>query len=153
MIFKSIYDLSVKGGKHMKKYGVTLVAIVIILLFLLPAAAFAGKKSKKRSSGYWRSKETIIISKAVGERKWLLGKIKGNGNVITVKLEHLTNPSDHYQLETSTNKFGHYAFSDVGQGNPSEYKLVIYSGDTMVKQVSLKGIRRGGTVPDIAVGW
>ncbi len=82
-----------------------------------------------------------------------MGRIKGNSNVITVKLENLTNPESGYQMETSTNKFGYYAFSNNGQGHPSNYKLVIYRGNTIVKQISLKGIRSGGRVPDIKLNY
>jgi len=88
-----------------------------------------------------------MISKSVGERWWVFGRIKGNHSVVTVVLESLWDSQP--LLDTSTNKFGYYAFSDVGQGNPSDYKLVIYSGDTEVKRVSLKGIRKGRRIPDI----
>ncbi|QTA84853.1 hypothetical protein [Desulfonema magnum] len=136
----------------MKKYFVKLVLILMILLLVPATSALSGKK-KRSGSQSWRSPESIMISKAVGEKRWLLGRIKGNSQVITVKLEPLTNPETGYQMETSTNKFGYYAFSNKGQGRPSNYKLVIYRGNTIVKQVSLKGIRSGGRVPDIKLNY
>lgn len=131
----------------MKKFFVKLIIVLMVLMLLPVGDALCGKKKKHSSSNAWRSPESRMISKAVGERWWVFGRIKGNHNVITVVLEPLR--SSDPLLDTSTNKFGYYAFSDVGQGNPSNYKLVIYSGDTEVKRVSLKGIRKGKRVPDI----
>ncbi|OQX24335.1 MAG: hypothetical protein BWK80_21315 [Desulfobacteraceae bacterium IS3] len=153
--------------KHLGKLAV----IFIMVLLLLPAedGLCAGKKKKSaakaayksgktvrksaaKTGGYKRSRESTIISNAVNEKKWLLGKIiGGGGNVVTVQLEHRTSPTTHYRQDLSTNKFGFYAFSDMGQGSPSEYKLIILSGHNEVKQVSLKGIRAGGRVPDITI--
>ncbi|GEM_PF-2484089 len=154
----------------MKQLG-KLAVIFIMVLLLLPVeeGLCAGKKKKSaakatyksgkivrksaaKTGGYKRSRESIIISNAVNEKKWILGKIiGGGGNVVTVQLEHRTSPTTHYRQDLSTNKFGFYAFSDMGQGSPSEYKLIIFSGYNEVKQVSLKGIRAGGRVPDITL--
>jgi len=135
----------------MKKKLVKLLLIVMALSLLPVADGFCGKKKKRHRSKnpavLGRSPESRTIARAVGERWWVHGKIRGNGNVVTVILESLNGSG--YQLDTSTNKYGEYAFSNVGQGNPSDYKLLIYSGDRVVKQVSLKGIRKGRRVPDI----
>ncbi len=152
----------------MRKHVISVLVIVLaIFLMLPPTDGFCGKK-KKRSASKARvtskvnqsggtSRESRIIYRAVGENWWIYGRIKGNGNVVTVKAKHLTDPSRDYEFDTSTNKRGQYAFSDVGQGDPGEYKLIIYSGDREVKQVSLRGIRgvrgahRGLRIPDISV--
>ncbi len=132
----------------MKKIFVKLLTVLLILMFIPAGDALCGKK---KSDDAWRSEESRFVSKLVKERWWVYGKIKGNHHVITISLEHLTDPGFIYPQDTSTNKFGYYAFSDKGQGRPSEYKLVIYSGDTIVKQVSLKGVRKGRRVPDISL--
>ncbi len=140
------------------------VIILAVFLILPPTDGFCGKK-KKRSTGSkarvtskvnqtgGTSRESRIISRAVGERWWVFGRINGNGDVVTIVAQHITDPSRRYHLDTSTNKRGQYAFSDVGQGDPGEYKLIIYLGqsETEVKQVSLRGIRKGGRVPDISI--
>ncbi|MDM8522219.1 hypothetical protein QUF80_02510 [Desulfococcaceae bacterium HSG8] len=96
---------------------------------------------------------TFLPANALSEKRWIWGRIKGNtsGEVVTLVLEHISSPKNAYRLDTSTNKFGQYAFSDEGQGSPSNYKLIISIGNTIVKQVSLKGIRVGGRVPDIVL--
>ncbi len=132
----------------MKKYFVKLLLILMALILLPTADAFCGKK-KHPAKRSWSSPESRIISTAVGEKWWVHGKIRGNHDVITVVLEHRTDSQQYQRQETSVNKFGQYAFSDMGQGRPSAYKLIIYRGDRIVKQVSLKGIRKGGRVPDI----
>lgn len=153
----------------MRKHVISVLVIVLaIFLMLPPTDGFCGKK-KKRSSGSkarvtskvnqsgGTSRESRIISRAVGERWWIFGRVRGNGNVVTIKAKHLTDPSRDYEFDTSTNKRGQYAFSDVGQGDPGEYKLIIYSGDREIKQVSLRGlktvrgIRNGLRIPDISI--
>lgn len=134
----------------MKKRFFAKLILILMAFMLIPGIVFSGQK-KKSSVGKtsWRSPESRIISRAVKERWWVHGRIRGNNNVVTVRLEHLRNPDYDYPYETSTNKFGFYAFSDIGLGDPSEYKLIVYSGNREVKQVSLKGVRKGGRVPDI----
>ncbi len=85
------------------------------------------------------------------ERLWVSGKVKGNlqGKVITVRL--VPAKSSNYEIETSLNKYGWYAFSDAGQGKPGNFKLIVYRGDREVAKVSLKGVGVGGRAPDITL--
>lgn len=98
---------------------------------------------------------TLLPTNALSEKRWIWGRIKGApvGEVVTVVLVDVNDPGHGYEADTSTNKFGDYAFSDVGQGSPSDYKLIIYVGDQMVKQLSLRGVRIGGRVPTIRLGY
>ncbi len=98
---------------------------------------------------------TLLPTNALSEKRWVWGRIKGNpmGEVVTMVVMDVNDPGHGYQAETSTNKFGDYAFSDAGQGSPSNYKLIIYVGDQMVKQLSLRGIRIGGRIPTIRLGY
>ncbi|GBC59992.1 hypothetical protein DENIS_0934 [Desulfonema ishimotonii] len=115
----------------MKKYLVGLILILTIFA-LLPAHAFAGK---------W----------------WLLGTVRGNKikeAVITLKLVRLGDTTENHVAVTSTNKYGQYAFSDPGEGQPpSAYKLVVFVGYDQITEVSLKGIRPGGRVQPITINW
>lgn len=90
----------------------------------------------------------VCQDKSPKEKPWIMGKIKGNtrGQVITIILVNL---STNQRMETSLNKYGWYAFSDMGQGRPADHKLIIYAGETEVKQVGLSGVRAGGKVPEI----
>ena len=108
----------------MKKYGVFFLAIIL----MFSVNAFAGK-----------------------EKVWILGKVIGNAQnqVVTVKL--MGKHDEHEYANTSTNKFGWFAFSNFDLGNPSNYRLVLYVGEQRVKDVGLQGVASGGRVPDIHV--
>lgn len=83
---------------------------------------------------------------AVSAKWWLMGRVKGAppDQVVTLKLVPLSGQG--YSTVTSTNKFNDYAFSDMGQGPPSQYKLEVYVGFTKVKEISLQGVPKGGRV-------
>ncbi len=106
---------------------------VFIIVFVLVSAANAADRH------------------SFSERMWLSGKIKGGirGKVVTVVLVNLKSGTVH--TETATNKYGWYAFSDMGQGSPSKYKLVIYQEHEKVKQLELKGVSKGGWAPVITI--
>ncbi len=99
----------------------------------------------------------VLLLAAVGysqekyhEKYWLQGKVKGNirGRVITLELVDM---NGNFQAETSANKFGWYAFSAMNRGKPSEYKIIVYAGNSRIKTVSLKGVRAGGYAPAITI--
>ena len=94
---------------------------------------------------------TAWCEQASRERLWVSGKVKGNmqGKVITLRLVSVQN--SNYQIETSLNKYGWYAFSDAGQGKPGNFKLIVYRGQREVTKVSLKGVAVGGRAPDITL--
>ncbi len=86
------------------------------------------------------------------ENFWISGRVAGNihSQVITLELVSISG-STSYETVTSVNKYGWYAFSDEGQGDPSNFKLVVYKGKRVVKEVSLSNVKRGGRVPDIRI--
>ncbi len=88
-----------------------------------------------------------LSTHAFKETIWLKGKVRGNagGEVVTLILERIGGGGP--EMETSTNKFGQFAFSDMGQGSPSDYRLVVLVGSREVKRVSLSGVSKGGFVP------
>lgn len=86
------------------------------------------------------------------ENFWISGRVAGNihSRVITLEVVSIRGNSS-YETVTSANKYGWYAFSDEGQGPPSNFKLVVYKGKRVVKEVSLSNVKRGGRVPDIRI--
>lgn len=85
------------------------------------------------------------------EKFWISGRVTGNtkAQVITLRLVSLSGGG--YTDETSTNKYNWYAFSDNGQGPPSNYRLIVFAGNTIIKNVSLTNIKSGGRVADIHI--
>lgn len=100
---------------------------------------------------------TLMATAALASKWWILGTVTGNRSrdaVVTLRLVRQGNPDYQYVVETSTNKYGQYAFSNPGQNlPPSAYKLVVYVGDDRVTEVGLDGVRPGGRVPPIAIHW
>jgi hypothetical protein len=88
---------------------------------------------------------------AYKEQYWLRGKIRGYSQYDVVTVELINVSTGYVEIETSANKFGVYAFSDVRRGHPSQYKLRIYSGDRFVRELPLSNVRPGGWVPEIRI--
>lgn len=97
----------------------------------------------------------LLSAQAFGAKWWLLGTVKGQkaiDTVITLRLVPTGEPDENFVVETSTNKFGQYAFSDPGQGlPPSAYRLVIYIGFDKVMEVPIQGVKAHGRVPPITL--
>lgn len=100
---------------------------------------------------------SLIATVALAGKWWIMGTVTGNRSrdaVVTLRLVRLGNPDYQYVVETSTNKYGQYAFSNPGQGlSPADYKLVVFVGDDRITEVGLQGIRTGGRVPPITIHW
>jgi len=91
-----------------------------------------------------------FCQKGFTEKPWISGQVKGNvkGQVITLELVDL---NGNFRAETSLNRYGWYAFSTMERGNPSNYKLIVYAGNSRVKEMNLGGVKKGGRVPVIVI--